>query len=108
MTNHARNGAARERRVRDYLAERGWLPVMRAAGSKGAADLLLAHPLHGAALVQVGTIHKSLGPADRARFCHAATMCGALSLLAVATRTGIRFWLVTLDKPSTWTEFTDV
>ena len=51
----ATNGRAREHRVRDLLTARGWTPIMRAAGSKGAGDLLMAHPVHGGALVQVGT-----------------------------------------------------
>lgn len=101
----ATSGRAREYRVRDHMTDHGWQPIMRAAASKGAADLLMAHPLHGAALVQVGTANKSLGPADRERFVHAAELCGALALLATATRTGIRFWWVTRDQPRHWTEW---
>lgn len=95
-------GRAREHRVRDHMTAHGWHPIMRAAGSKGAADLLMAHPFFGGALVQVGTVNKTLGPADRERFVTAADMAGCLALLAVATRSGITFWLVTLDKPSKW------
>ena len=97
-------GRAREYRVRDHLIGEGWTFVMRAAASKGAADLLMAHPTHGAALVQVGTGNKTLGPHDRTRFCDAADLCGALPILATATRTGITYWHVTRDTPSTWQE----
>lgn len=102
MTNHARNGAARERRVRDHMVKHGWVFIMRAAGSKGPADIMCAHPFFGGALIQIGTANKSLGPADRERFVTAANMAGCLALLAQATRSGITFWLVTLDKPSKW------
>lgn len=102
----ATSGRAREHRTRDRLAETGWVPIMRAAASKGPADLLMGHPIHGGALVQVGTASKSLGPADRARFVTAAELIGALPLLATWTRTGVRYWHVTRDTASTWTEFT--
>lgn len=107
MTNHARNGAARERRTRDRLIEAGWTQVMRAAGSKGAGDLLLGHPIHGAALVQVGTAaSKTLGPADRDRFVTAAELICALPLLATWSRTGVRYFVVTREVPSKWQEWT--
>jgi hypothetical protein len=106
MTNHAANGAARERRVRDRMAEAGWTPIMRAAASKGAGDLLLGHPVHGGALIQVGTAAKTLGPADRDRFVTAADLTCCLPILAVATRAGIRYWHVGRGVPSTWKEWT--
>jgi hypothetical protein len=102
----ATSGRAREYRVRDHLATHGWQPIMRAAASKGPADLLMGHPFWGAALIQVGARSKVLGPADRARFVEAAELVGALCLLAVATREGIRFWQVTRDVPSRWEEWT--
>lgn len=102
----ASSGAARERRVRDHMAAVGWLPIMRAAGSKGAADLLLAHPDYGPALVQVGTANKRLGPADRVRLLTAAQLCSALPILAAATRAGITYWRVEPGTASTWTEWT--
>lgn len=105
MTNHATNGRAREYRTRDRLAEYGWIHVMRAAGSKGAGDLLMGHPIHGAALIQVGTTNKTLGPADRHRFIDAAELISALPLLATWSREGVRFWVVSRDVPSTWTEW---
>lgn len=106
MSNHARNGAARERRVRDHMRTHGWLYVMRAAGSKGVADLLMVHEEHGPALVQVGTENKTLGPVERVRFIGVASLCGALPLLAVApVRMGIRYWCVGIGAASTWEEW---
>jgi Holliday junction resolvase len=99
----AQLGAARERNVAAKLARDGWVLVMRAAASKGAADLLLAHPEHGAALVQVGSQSKTLGPADRDRLCNAAELCGALPLLVIfRPRRPLEIRLVTRDTPSRW------
>ena len=98
----ATNGRAREHRTRDRLAESGWVQVMRAAGSKGAGDLLMAHPEHGAALIQVGTGNKTLGPADRDRFVTAAELISALPLLATWSHAGLAMWVVTRDVPSKW------
>ena len=101
----ADNGRAREYRTRDRMTEAGWQPIMRAAASKGAADLLMGHPIHGGALVQVGTQHKTLGPADRDRFVTAAELTCCLPILATWSRDGVRYWQVTRDKPSTWEEW---
>ena len=107
----ARAGAARERRVRDRLEAGGFPFVMRAAASKGAADLLHGHPLIGAVLVQVGTGNTTLGPEERHRFCEAADLVCALPILAQVIEqrgrpTTYRFWTVTRDVPSTWNEWT--
>lgn len=106
----ATSGRYREYKVRDHLNTLGYVPIMRAAASKGAGDLLHGHPHIGAVLVQVGTGNKTLGPDDRQRFCDAADLIHALPVLAtvIATpgkRTDIRYWLVTRDVPSTWTEW---
>jgi len=102
----ATDGRRREHRVRDDLITKGWEPIMRAAASKGPADLLMAHEWHGAALVQVGSRSKTLGPADRARFVRAAQMCGALPLLAIVTpRQPVAYWWVTLDPPGQWSRW---
>lgn len=99
----ATSGRAREHRVRNHLAAHGWRQVMRSAGSKGSADLLVAHAVHGAALVQVGTRNKALGPADRARFVADADDCGALALLAVVIPgKGVTYWQVNVGTPRTW------
>jgi len=103
----ATSGRAREYQVRDHLEAAGYPSIMRAAASKGAADLLHGHPLVGAVLVQVGTGNKTLGPEARVRFLEAAALTCALPILAtvVATpgkRTEITYWFVTHDVPSTW------
>ena len=98
-----RYGREKEYRVRDAMIADGWTWIMRASSSKGAADLLMAHPEHGAALVQVGSASKTLGPAARERLCHAAELCGALALLAVVIpRDGISYFEVTREVPSKW------
>ena len=102
----ATSGRAREHRTRDHLADAGWVPIMRAAASKGAGDLLMGHPVHGGALIQVGTESKRLLPGDRERFVTASELVCALPILATWSRSGVRYWLVTRDKPSTWQEWT--
>ena len=105
--SHYRAGRDREYRTRDDMTEAGWEWIMRASSSKGAADLLMAHEEHGAALVQVGGKSKTLGPAARARLLRAAWLCGALPILAVAApRQPIRYWQVSEGTASTWTEWT--
>lgn len=107
----ATSGRAREYRVRDHLEAAGYPFIMRAAASKGAADLLHGHPFVGAVLVQVGTGNKTLNQQARDRFCEAADLCHALPLLASAIATPgkptvVRFYVVTRDVPSTWEEYT--
>lgn len=103
-------GRRREYLVRDQLASLGYPAVMRAAASKGAADLLHGHPLVGAVLVQVGAASKTLNQEGRDRFCEAADLCHALPVLASVIAqpgkaTTIRYFLVTRDVPSTWKEW---
>lgn len=102
----ASRGRYREHRVRDHMTAVGWELIARSAGSKGPADLVIAHPDHGLALVQVGTENKTLGPAARTRLLHAATISSALPILAAATRAGITYWWVGPGPASTWTEWT--
>ena len=107
MTNHARNGAGRERRVSKWMHERGWFQVMRAAGSKGVADLAMLHPFYGLAWVQVGTAaSKRLSPLDRDRLVTVAEQTNALPLLATSGP-GIptRLHVVTREAASKWKEF---
>lgn len=102
----ATSGRAREHRVTKRMEERGWLKVMRAAASKGVADLFMLHPFHGAALVQVGTANKQIGPDDRDKFVTIAEACGALALLAsCAPGVPPRFWIVTRETAGKWQEF---
>lgn len=107
----ATSGRAREHRVRDALTAAGYPAIMRAAASKGPADLLHGHPFTGALLVQVGTGRKRLNQEGRDRLCEAADLCHGTPILAtvIATpgkRTEITYWAVTRDVPSTWTEWT--
>ncbi len=106
MVNQAAAGAARERRISALLADHGWLQVARAAGSKGPADLVMAHWEHGVALVQVGSKAKVLGPADRQRLLAAAQMCSALPLLAVEIGRAVTYHVVSAEVPSKWERWT--
>lgn len=101
----ASQGRAREHRVRDHLIDAGWTFIMRSAGSKGPADIAMAHPERGLALLQIGTANKRLGPADRGRLLHAADLCSALPILAAATRVGITYWWVGPGPASTWDQW---
>lgn len=98
----ASQGRQREYKVRNHLMTHGWEPIMRAAASKGPADLLLGHEEYGGALVQVGTIGKNLGPADRKRFLRAAWLLSALPVVARVDRGVIRYALVHDGVPSDW------
>lgn len=104
----ASQGRAREHRTRDILTESGWIMVMRAAASKGPADLLMGHPHHGAALIQVGTRNKRLDPDDRNRLCDAADLCGALALLATLHRGKLTVHIVDRGKPGDWARLEEV
>lgn len=95
-------GRAREYLVRDDLEAKGWERIMRAAASKGAADLLMGHETYGGALVQVGTRSKHLGPAERVRFLRAAHITGALPIEAVVHRGAITYRLVCDATPRHW------
>lgn len=99
----------RELRVQKRLVELGWTPIMHAAASKGAADLIMAHPVHGLALIQVGTVNKALGPAARERLLDAAWLCSALPLIATPIPgVGLRVRLVTQTSAHSWPEFDPV
>ena len=103
----ATNGRAREHRISKLMINHGWLQIMRAAGSKGPADLAMLHPFLGLAWVQVGTAKsKTLSPLDRDRLASIAEQTHALPLLATSGP-GIptRFWVVTRDTASTWKEW---
>lgn len=95
-------GRTREYKVRDHLESLGWERVMRAAASKGAADLLMGHETYGAALIQVGTRSKHLGPDDRARLLRASRITGALPIEAIAHRGNITYRLVCDATPRHW------
>ena len=107
----ATQGRAREHKVREDLVARDWVTIFRSAGSKGPADIGLAHRDHGLALIQVGTENKTLGPADRTRLLNAAWLCSALPIVAnviaqPGRRTVINYWHVNDGPPSTWEKWT--
>ncbi len=100
-------GRAREYRARDWLIGQGWVLVARSAASRGVADLIMVHPLHGVALLQIGSASKTLGPADRERFTHAAQLCHALAILAVVIpRRGITYYQINTGLPASWEGWT--
>lgn len=101
----ASQGRRREHQVRDDMAGRGWHLIARSAGSKGPADLVMAHEEYGVALVQVGTSSKTLGPADRLRLIRAAGLCSALPIVAVVDR-GINYRHVSVGPALTWEPWT--
>lgn len=102
----ATSGRAREYRVRDDMVSHGWHLVARSAGSKGVADLVMVHPDHGLALVQVGTPKKALGPAERVRFIRLAELCSALPILATPIPgVGIRYRQAGVLGPMSWEEW---
>ena len=100
--SEAANGRAREYKVRDHLIDLGWSFIMRSAGSRGPADLAMAHPLFGLALIQVGKPGKTIGPDDRARFLRAAHVTGALPIEAIVHRGRITYRLVCDTPPRHW------
>lgn len=102
----ATQGRAREYKVRDAMIDAGWVYIMRAAGSKGPADIAMAHEEHGLALVQVGTAGKNLGPTDRTRLLTAAYLCSALPIVARVDRGVIRYAIVHDGVPSDWEPWT--
>ncbi len=101
----ATRGRRYEYIARDHLIAHGWTHIMRAAASKGPGDLLMAHPQHGGALIQVGATSKRLGPADRERLCDAADLISALPLLFTITRGHIDIRVVDRGKPAGWERF---
>ncbi len=100
-------GRAREHKVRNDLTNFGWELIARSAASRGPADLVVAHADYGVALIQVGTMRKTLGPGDRARLLHAAWLCSAHPVVAQVIpepgkATVIHYWRVTTETPSKW------
>ncbi|WP_185972896.1 hypothetical protein [Aeromicrobium piscarium] len=99
-------GRASEYKVARFFEAHGWELIVRAAASKGPADLILAHEVHGLALVQVGRTSKRLDPADRERLCHAAELCHAIPLLAQhIPRQPIVIHHINRGPASTWGRF---
>lgn len=81
---------------------------MRAAASKGSADLFMGKTGRVPILVQVGTAKsKSLGPGERARFLHHSDLARADPIVArTHPGLGITYHRALLTPESTWTEWT--
>jgi Holliday junction resolvase len=81
----SRRGHERERRVRDWFLERDWI-AFRAPASLGCADVVALKEGERPRLIEVkstaaGPYH-GFGPADRARLSGAASLAGAIAVLA--------------------------
>lgn len=101
MSNYAR-GRQAEYKTAHHMAEHGWLQAFRGAGSKGAADLHMVHPIHGQAFVEVKTGSGRMTVDGRDRLLYFAGLCGALPILArVVPREPVLF--TRLDTNERWT-----
>ena len=94
-----------EHQVRDDLSQAGWVIAARAAGSKGAADLVAIR--YGRVIfVQVKRTNALLPPAERAALIALADTLGAhIALPVVATkppRNPITYRLLTGPGPRDW------
>lgn len=104
----ATTGRRTEHAVRDDLSQAGWVVAARAAGSKGAADLICFRPGR-VALIQVKRTNAQLPPAERQALIHLADTLGlAIALPVVATkpiRQPIAYRLLTGPGPRDWTDW---
>ena len=85
MTNRQR-GDYFERQVRDTLTEHGWV-VIRAAGSRGIADLWAARHDRTLMFVQC-KISGRIDPAERTALLDVAELAGARAVVAMRPRDG--------------------
>jgi Holliday junction resolvase len=101
VTNYTA-GRAFEYQVRDDLEADGY-QVIRAAGSKGAADLIAIKPGQ-ILLVQVKRLNGTIPPADRVKLTDLARMCDGLPLVAhkPVPRGGIKYRLLTGTGVADW------
>lgn len=93
MATHYERGRRFEYRVRDRLYKDGAVFVMRAAQSKGPADLVALWSEKQPTLVQCKTGTATMTKAQRAEFADLATRAGAEAYLAEPgeNNRGIRF-----------------
>lgn len=98
-----------EHQVRDDLSQAGWVIAARAAGSKGAADLVALKPGR-VVLCQVKRSNPLLTPAERHALIHLADVLGlGLALPIVASkpaRNPITYRLLTGPGPKDWQPWT--
>jgi Holliday junction resolvase len=95
-----RRGIQRERQVADRLASEHWW-VMRAAGSKGVADLVCLKAGRKSMMLQVKstkTPFAGFGPTDRAELLRAAEQAGARCFVVWWPKHGKEVWLA----PDEW------
>lgn len=85
-----------ERQTRDALAALGWV-VIRAAGSKGPADLVALRQHHPPMLISC-KLAGYCPPRERANLLHAAALSGARPIIASRDRPG---WVALAFLPST-------
>lgn len=91
-------GADAERRVRRVLEDLDYL-VVRAAASKGCADLLAIRPGGGVLLIQVKRGAGRMRPREWNELLEVARRYGALPVLAeFVPRQGIAWWWLTGPK----------
>lgn len=104
MSNYF-NGATFERKVAAKLTHDGYA-VVRAAGSKGACDLVCLKPGQ-VVLVQVKRTNPQLPPAERSALWQLAQFCGGLPIVAFQPepRKPIRYRLLTGYGPKQWTDW---
>jgi Holliday junction resolvase len=98
-----------EHQVRDDLSQAGWVIAARAAGSKGAADLVAFKPGQ-VVLCQCKRSNPLLTPAERVALIHLADVLGlTIALPIVASkppRTPITYRLLTGPGPKDWQPWT--
>lgn len=98
MTRYA-GGAAFEREVRAHLETEGYWCI-RAAGSKGKADLLAIKP--GQVLIIQCKRDGKCPPAERAEVRRIAGLLPGLGVPLVAARPGVTFRELTGPGPKDW------
>lgn len=88
-------GINRERQVAAQMAESGWW-VMRAAGSKGVADLVCLHQGRTPMMLEIKSTtagpFSGFGPAEREALLDAAALAGASCFLVWWPRHGKAEW----------------
>lgn len=94
-------GRAREQRARHLLQELGWL-VVRAAGSKGSADLVAWSPTSLCWFVQVKGVGQGVYGADRARWFSDCAQAAAWPVLVRPDRLGHLQWAVWRADTGRW------
>ena len=101
----ASTGRRIEHAVRDDLTAHGWTLVCRAAGSKGAADLVAVRPGR-VAFVQVKRTDPRLSPAERHRLIELADRLGHHIALPIVVckplRRPIEYRMLTGPGPRDW------